>query len=339
MGKPLQRVASDYSMDFIPENAGKPLHRLQSGYSVDFIPEVPLQAAAAARGGIVSRGTPLKVSVSQGGLEKARSRSPPKQTESGAKLLAREQKEEARDSAQLLEKKKKIKKKQVKQQQQLAELQRRRREEMSAKQEATMFVNEVVLAAMPEHLRKSALAKQLQRERLQPPRSAVDGVGGGGDVYAENEFGQQAGGAALGVFAKPRRKPKPTRLSHKTGQSRGAKKGVTQPKLKQQQRRRPASATAFRRASLPLCDWCQERSPCVTIPPEWVGGGYGRFCSWECAKVWNLKYSPITYRHTRDVMIDIEAGKLVRATAVKEGARRGESRRPWGAGNAGLTVS
>ena len=188
--KSLQRVASDYSMDFIPENAGKPLHRLQSGYSVDdFIPEVPLQAAAAARGGIVSRGTPLKVSVSQGGLEKARSRSPPKQTESGEKLLAREQKEEARDSAQLQEKKKKIKKKQVKQQQQqLAELQRRRREEMSAKQEATMFVNEVVLAAMPEHLRKSALAKQLQREGLQPPRSAVDGVGGGGDVYAENEF-------------------------------------------------------------------------------------------------------------------------------------------------------
>ena len=78
-----------------------------------------------------------------------------------------------------------------------------------------------------------------------------------------------------------------------------------------------------------MCDWCQQQTPCVSIPHEWVGGGYGRFCGWECAKVWNQKYSPVSYRHTRDIMIDIEAGKLVRAASTKEGARRGNCRKPW----------
>lgn len=66
------------------------------------------------------------------------------------------------------------------------------------------------------------------------------------------------------------------------------------------------------------CEWCGTYSRrTVKIPHEWAGQGYGIFCSWECAKTWNLKYSPLQYRHDRDLLIDIEAGRLVSSYVIE----------------------
>ena len=61
------------------------------------------------------------------------------------------------------------------------------------------------------------------------------------------------------------------------------------------------------------CQFCSKRAGGrgFRIPHEWVGVGYGHFCSWECAKAWNQIYTPLQHRYSRDVMIDIEAGRLV----------------------------
>jgi hypothetical protein len=79
--------------------------------------------------------------------------------------------------------------------------------------------------------------------------------------------------------------------------------------------RRKKSSTVH--PCLHACHWCgcgvSDVSRLVYLPT--VGGPIGLkpslFCTWSCAKSWNLKYSPIMHRHTRDVLIDLEAGKLI----------------------------
>ena len=328
-GTPLRRAELDYSMDFIPENAGKPLRRLRTAYSMDFVPETAEEKAAAERGGIISSGSPIKADKTNGGQERARSRSPPREKmqasryehpdgndlEANTDVCTNDLRKADSQGAASAEKHKKPPKKtrgeKVGVQQQTDLL-------LSEKQESALFVKEAVFNALPAHQRRAAMAGNGADAKMRESE----------DIYAENKYGQQAGGAALGTFARPRRKP--ALASKKRAGSTVATHGRKLPSKRVGRSTGGCVQTQLAEtAPLAMCDWCQQQTPCVSIPHEWVGGGYGRFCGWECAKVWNQKYSPVSYRHTRDIMIDIEAGKLVRAASTKEGARRGNCRKPW----------
>lgn len=72
------------------------------------------------------------------------------------------------------------------------------------------------------------------------------------------------------------------------------------------------------------CTWCGSTVPDVSrlvfLPT--VGGPVGsspsHYCTWSCAKSWNLRYSPVMHKHTRDVLIDLEAGKLIAESHFRE---------------------
>jgi len=73
------------------------------------------------------------------------------------------------------------------------------------------------------------------------------------------------------------------------------------------------------------CKWCCRAAspdyPPVTIASEWLGRVDASFCCWECAKSWNQNYSSLQLRYSRNVLIDIEAGKLVNREERPEGFR------------------
>lgn len=92
-------------------------------------------------------------------------------------------------------------------------------------------------------------------------------------------------------------------------------------KVKRRRFRRPKPSTVY---PVHICTWCgsgvKDVARLVFLPA--VGGPIGttpsHFCTWGCAKSYNMKYSPVMHKHTRDVLIDLEAGRLVPESAFKE---------------------
>jgi hypothetical protein len=78
-------------------------------------------------------------------------------------------------------------------------------------------------------------------------------------------------------------------------------------------------------SKLERCLWCagQVTSIPLSIPQDAGRSGVGVFCSWECAKAWNNRHSPVQARYLRSLFIDDAAGTWVLPSHLEEGEKGG----------------
>ena len=85
--------------------------------------------------------------------------------------------------------------------------------------------------------------------------------------------------------------------------------------------KRRATTRRGKGAKAQTCDWCSGRGGYmashggVRIPRESANGGVGKFCTWECAKSWNCRYTPVMQRWVRNMFLDDVAGYMVMESA------------------------